>query len=100
MKLTTFNSQFDTDSAGPGRGSATVVPDDGAEFGFTEDDVEAVARRLVVFGEGTVHFLGADNEEDTWTFTSDMSYPVEIPVAVKRVYEDSSVAAGNIKAIW
>jgi len=98
MKLSTFNAQFDTDSAGPGRGSATVVPDDDNDF--TEDGEAAVARRLVVFAEGTVHFLGADGEEDTWTLTADMAYPLEIPVAVKRVYEDSTVTAGNIKAIW
>lgn len=98
MKLSTFNAQFDTDSAGPGRGSATVVPDDDNDF--AEDGEPAVARRLIVFAAGTVHFLGADGVEDTWTFTSGMGFPMEIPVAVKRVYEDSTVTAGNIKAIW
>lgn len=98
MKLSTFNALLDSDMSEFGRGSATVVPDDDNDF--LEDGVTAVARRLMVFGAGTVHFLGADNEEDTWTIGAGASFPVDIPVAVRRVYENSTVAAGNIKAIW
>lgn len=99
MKLDTFHALRENDASGPGMGSWTVVPDDDANF-TDADDNPIVARQLVVFADGTVHFLGADNVEDTWTFTSGMAFPQRIEVAVKRVYEDSTVAAGNIKAIW
>lgn len=100
MKITTFRAQFDTDSSGPGRKSITVTPSDDA--GFTEDGEVAVARRLIVFGAGTVRIRGVDDAEgagDTWTFTSAMTYPQEIPVAVRQVYFTGTSVTEDIKAI-
>lgn len=99
MKLSTFGYRKD-DVTCPGLGSATVVPSNSTNFTDAAGNA-AVARELVVFADGTVTFVGVDGVADTWTFTTDMSYPVSIPVACIRVNSTgTSVASGNIKAIW
>lgn len=85
--------QFDTTS--PGQGSKTVVPSDADEIYPGE-----YARQLLVFAAGDVVIVGADGAEDTWTFTSDMSFPQPIDVAASKVKSTgTTVAAGNIKAL-
>ena len=83
------------DAAKPGLGSVTVTPSDADEI-YPGD----VARSLAVFSAGDVCFVGADGATDTWTFTSSMSFPQLIPVAVAKVKATgTTVAAGDIKAI-
>lgn len=83
------------DAAKPGTGSTTVTPSDSADI-YTGE----FARELVVFSAGAVCFVGADGATDTWTFTSGMSYPQRINVAVSKVKSTgTTVTAGDIKAI-
>ncbi len=94
MNASQFRSNTGNNVTSPGFGSATVVPSDSV-------DLPQLARALAVFGAGTVTFTGADGVDDTWTFTSTTGFPQMIPVAVSRVKATgTTVAAGNIKAIW
>lgn len=100
MKLTTYNALCDTADA-PARGSFTVVPTDTVGAYFTEDNVTAVARQLIVFSAGTVKFRSADGVDDTWTIGAGAAFPVAIRIAVVQVYATgTSVTAGDIKALW
>jgi hypothetical protein len=104
MKLSTFNALRDNTAEATGCGSFTVTYTDTAGAYFTEGSgvlaEYAVARQLVVFSAGDVHFLGADGVEDTWTIGGGSAFPVVIPVAVLQVFATgTSVAAGDIKGI-
>lgn len=93
MKTGAFHQQ--NDATKPGLGSKTVVPSDTADIYDGE-----YSRELVVFALGAVCFVGVDGAEDTWTFTSDMSYPQRVEVAMSKVKATgTTVTAGNIKAI-
>lgn len=93
MKLNSYREK--TDPTAPGRGSKTVVPSDTDDIWTGE-----VAVQLKVFSDGAVCFIGSDGVEDTWTFTTDMSYPQVIDVAVLKVKSTgTTVTAGGIKAI-
>lgn len=84
-----------TDPTKPGMGSKTVTYSDTADIYDGE-----YARQLVVFSDGDVAFVGADDAVDTWTFTAAMVFPQVIPVLVKRVkFTGTTVSAGDIKAI-
>ncbi len=100
MRLSDFQALSTSDAVGPGTGSATVVPSNTVNF-VNAGGEALVARRLEVFSDGTVSFVGCDGVTDTRTFTSSMSYPQIILVATIRVNATgTSVTAGNIKAIW
>lgn len=100
MKLTTYNAISGDFPDAPARGSFTVTPTDVAAAYFTEEGETAVARSLLVFASGTVHFLGADGVEDTWTLGASVSYPFLIPVAIKQVFATgTTVGAGSIKGL-
>ncbi len=75
--MTNLEFQGRRDTASPGLGSFTVTPSDSVNF--TEP-----CRQLVVFGSGTITFIGLDGVADTWTLAA-TSYPVIIPVAATRV---------------
>lgn len=93
MEISTFNR--DRGSMSPGMGSKTVVPSDTVAIWTGE-----YARRLEVFADGTVTFIGADGVTDSRTFTTDMSYPQVIDIAVTHVKATgTTVTSGNIKAV-
>lgn len=78
----------------PGLGSAVVVPSDSI-------DLPEIARRILVFSAGTITFTGWDNADDTYTYSSSMSFPQTIPVLVRRVkVTGTTIVAGDIHAIW
>ncbi len=82
---------FSTSASVPARRHAVVVPHD-------TNDLDPMARSLLILAVGDVAFH--DSEGNTATYPI-INVPFVVPVLAKRVLAtDTTVAAGNIIALW